>query len=190
MGPACSDQGQSLRVSRDKVVPSACPAPAPGLPKLRLHTHLQHPQRDDLNLGCAWAGFLECSGKRREARHHLISRPDEGGDAYGLPLGLLQVSPTHPSMLLGRGPGSASSLLTVARRQLVPSQGLAGPRGGPGQIRESSPLHPEPREVFRGDRELEQKGPPLTLSPVACFRGSTPWEAARHFSYNPGSAAK
>lgn len=94
MGPECSGQGQSLRVSGDKVLPNPLPPPR-GLSELlalRRQAHsFTHPRHDDLNLGCAWAGFLECSGKRTEARHHLISRADEGGDADGLPLGLLQV---------------------------------------------------------------------------------------------------
>ena len=49
--------------------PSPPPAPASlNILALRRHTHLRHrPPHGDLNLGCAWAGFLEGSGKAEKS---------------------------------------------------------------------------------------------------------------------------
>lgn len=75
------------------------PAPSPRasliLQAQRLPSHLwPHPLPcADRSRGVRRLGSWRALG-RREARHQLISRPDEGGDTSGLFLGLLQVPPS------------------------------------------------------------------------------------------------
>lgn len=151
VGPfPCSDQGQSWRESRVKLLPSPLPQGLSGTPGPEVHTHSHPPLPPCHVVTSIWVCVGRVPGGPWKAQRSQTLSDYQAREGWGHLRGspgasLSSPAPPHPQPAVGGACllGSALSLLTVTRgRRLTPPRTQGGLKRQTGLGRGSSDLHP------------------------------------------------